>query len=118
METALTFSDADMAVIRDHAARNHVGVFDFIRDAVFRRIGDDEAKAARNAAYLAKLRRADEQIRNGQVVIKTIEELEEEAEKSDRNAAYLAKIERSLRQFEEGRFVTKTWEELERIRHE
>ena len=33
------------------------------------------AKAKQNAEYLAKLNRADEQIRNGQVVTKTIDEL-------------------------------------------
>ena len=32
-------------------------------------------KAKRNAEYLAKLNRADEQIRNGQVVVKTMDEL-------------------------------------------
>lgn len=33
-------------------------------------------KARRNAEYLAKLRRADEQIREGRVVVKSLEELE------------------------------------------
>ena len=33
-------------------------------------------KARRNAAYLAKLDRADEQIRTGKIVVKTMEELE------------------------------------------
>lgn len=37
-------------------------------------------KALRNARYLAKLLRADEQIKSGDVVIKTIEELEKMAE--------------------------------------
>lgn len=33
------------------------------------------SKAKRNAEYLAKLERAGEQIKNGQVVVKTMEEL-------------------------------------------
>ena len=33
------------------------------------------AKAKKNAEYLAKLNRADEQIGNGQVITKTIDEL-------------------------------------------
>lgn len=32
-------------------------------------------RAKKNAEYLAKLNRADEQIRNGQVVVKTMDEL-------------------------------------------
>ena len=37
-------------------------------------------KFRRNAEYLAKLERTDEQIRHGKVVVKTMEELEEMAE--------------------------------------
>lgn len=33
------------------------------------------AKAKRNAEYLAKLDRAEEQVKNGQVVVKTMDEL-------------------------------------------
>lgn len=36
---------------------------------------NDLAKARKNAEYLAKLNRADEQIKNGQVITKTMDEL-------------------------------------------
>lgn len=42
-----------------------------ISEAVYNEL----AKAKQNAEYLAKLNKADEQIRNGQVVTKTIDEL-------------------------------------------
>ena len=37
-------------------------------------------KAKRNAEYLAKLARADEQLKSGKVIVKTMEELEAMAE--------------------------------------
>ena len=40
----------------------------------------DREKQIQNAAYLAKLEKADEQIRAGRVVVKTLEELEAMAE--------------------------------------
>ena len=43
---------------------------------VERKAYEEMARAKRNAEYLAKLDKADEQIRNGQVVLKTMEELE------------------------------------------
>lgn len=36
---------------------------------------NEMAKAKRNAAYLEKLDRAEEQVKNGQVVVKTMQEL-------------------------------------------
>ena len=43
---------------------------------VERKTYEEMARAKRNAEYLAKLDKADEQIRNGQVVVKTFEEIE------------------------------------------
>ena len=37
--------------------------------------GGELQKAKKNAEYLAMLERADEQVKNGQVVVKTMEEL-------------------------------------------
>ncbi len=45
-------------------------------DEVAMRNGREIQKCINNARYLAMLDVADEQIRNGQVVVKTIEELE------------------------------------------
>ena len=44
--------------------------------AMRKTIDELEEKEKRNAEYLAKLARSDEQIRSGRVVVKTMEELE------------------------------------------
>ena len=48
-------------------------VIDFTRFIMER---EKERKDKNNREFLAKLARADEQIRNGQIVVKTMEELE------------------------------------------
>ena len=45
-------------------------------DEVGMRKGQEIAKCINNARYLAKLDRADEQIRKGHFIVKTMEELE------------------------------------------
>ncbi|MBQ7477022.1 MAG: type II toxin-antitoxin system Phd/YefM family antitoxin [Selenomonadaceae bacterium] len=45
-------------------------------DEVGMRKGQEIEKCINNARYLAKLDRADEQIRKGHVIVKTLEELE------------------------------------------
>ena len=72
MTVTLNLNEAESALLSEYAEKSQVSVEDFIHKAAM--------KAARNAEYLAKLDRADEQIRNGQVVVKTMEELEAMAE--------------------------------------
>ena len=72
MTVTLNFNDEEAALLSEYAEKSQVSVENFILKAAM--------KSARNAAYLAKLDRADEQIRNGQVVVKTMEELEAMAE--------------------------------------
>ena len=71
MTISFNLSDSDAALVEEYTKNNNISASDFAREAMM--------KAARNAAYLAKLAHADEQIRNGQVVVKTWEELEEMA---------------------------------------
>lgn len=68
MVYTVEFTDKDTMLMQDVAKIKQVSVESFIIDAV--------RKAAQNAAYTAKLDRADEQIREGKVVFKTMEELE------------------------------------------
>ncbi len=76
MELALPFSAADAARIESHAARNHMSVFDFVRQSVMARIDDDEAREARNAEYLAMLDRGFQDIKEGKGTLMTWEQLE------------------------------------------
>ena len=64
MSVTIDFSPADLQLIEDQATIANITLEDFIK------------KAANNAAYLAKLDRADEQVRQGKVIYKTMEELE------------------------------------------
>ena len=68
MTISITLNEAESALVSEYAEKSQVSVAEFARAAI--------TKAARNAEYLAKLNRANEQIRNGQVVVKTMEELE------------------------------------------
>ena len=76
MELALTFSDDDAARIRKHAAEKSMSVFDFAKRAVMKSVDEEDARAAKNAAYLAMIDESERQIREGHVVIKTMKELE------------------------------------------
>ena len=68
MTFSVTLNDTDAALVEEYTKSNNISASDFARESMM--------KAARNAAYLAKLAHADEQIRNGQVVVKTWDELE------------------------------------------
>ena len=68
MSITINFSPADMALIEAQASANNTTAEEFIRNA--------SAKAARNAAYLAKLDHAAQQVKQGNVVYKTFDELE------------------------------------------
>ena len=72
MTVTLNLNEAESALVSKYAAQSQVSVEHIILESAM--------KSLRNAEYLAKLNRADEQIRNGQVVVKTMEELEAMAE--------------------------------------
>ena len=55
MALEFSFNDADAARIENYAAVNKIGVFDFVRQTVMKTIDEADAKAARNAEYLATL---------------------------------------------------------------
>ena len=67
MSITLDFSPADVQLIQQ-AAAGSVSIEQFSREAIL--------KAARNATYLAKLRKADKEIEQGKVVKFTDEEWE------------------------------------------
>ena len=68
MTVSITLNEAEAALVTEYAAKSQVSVSEFIHEAA--------TKAARNAAYLAKLARADEQIKSGKYRVVTWEELE------------------------------------------
>ena len=68
MNISITLNDDEAALVSEYAAKSQVSVSEFAREAT--------TKAARNAAYLAKLAHADEQIREGKIVTFTSEEWE------------------------------------------
>ncbi len=68
MVFAVEFSNADGQLLQQVAGADNISAEEFIMKAT--------QKAMKNAAYLAKLDRADEQIREGKVVYKTMTELE------------------------------------------
>ena len=72
MTVTLNLNEAEFALASKYAAQGQVSVENIILESAM--------KSLRNAEYLSKLDRADEQIRNGQVVVKTMEELEAMAE--------------------------------------
>ena len=68
MPITIDFSPADMELLRAQAAAANETVEEFIRKS--------SMKSANNAAYLAKLKKSDEEIRQGKVVRFTDEEWE------------------------------------------
>ena len=64
MSVTIDFPPDTLRLIEEEATAANISLEDFIK------------KAANNAAYTAKLDRADEQLRQGKVVYKTMEELE------------------------------------------
>ena len=72
MKLTLNLNEAEFALASKYATQGQVSVENIILESAM--------KSLRNAEYLAKLDRADEQIRKGQVVVKTMEELEAMAE--------------------------------------
>ena len=68
MLLSIDLNERDAVLFQRYADRNNITVSEAMLQSM--------RKAARNAEYLAKLDKADEQVRNGQVVIKTMAELE------------------------------------------
>ena len=68
MTITLNYQPADMELLKAQAAAANESVEDFIVKA--------SMKSANNAAYLAKLKKSDEEIRQGNVVRFTDEEWE------------------------------------------
>lgn len=71
MAMVVEFSPTEEEFIHAQAVAANLSAELFARDAVL--------KAARNAAYIAKLDRADRQLKEGKGVYKTMTELEEMA---------------------------------------
>ena len=69
MSITIDFSPADMELIERQASANSTTVEAFIREA--------SAKAARNAEYLARLKQAEKNLKEGKGVYMTDKELEE-----------------------------------------
>ena len=68
MSITIDFSPADVQLIQQQAAAGNVSIEQFSREAIL--------KAARNAAYLDKLNKSAQQVKNGKVVKFTDEEWE------------------------------------------
>jgi len=68
MTVTLNFNEAEAALLSRQAQQNQVSILEFIHETTL--------KAARNAEYLAKLDRADEQIKSGNYHAVTWAELE------------------------------------------
>lgn len=68
MTITVDYSPADMDIITEQAKAGNTSVEEFVRAT--------SSRAARNAAYLAKLDRARQEIREGKVVTFTDEEWE------------------------------------------
>ena len=71
MSITLDFSPADIALLQAQAKVGNVSIEEYSKAVIL--------KAVRNAEYLAKLDLARGQVKNGQVVYKTLEELEDMA---------------------------------------
>ena len=80
MELALSFSDADAARIKNYVAKKNMSIIDYAKRAVMKPIDEEDSLAAKNAEYLAMLDESDRQLKEGRVIIKTMEELEAMAE--------------------------------------
>ena len=68
MGLSVNFNESDSTQIENVANNNKISAPEFVREVTM--------KAVRNAAYLAKLNRADEQIKSGKYRIVSWEELE------------------------------------------
>ena len=64
----IDFSPADAQLIKKQAAAIHISAEDYVRNL--------SLKAVHNAEYLSMLDKSDEQLRQGKVVRKSMEELE------------------------------------------
>ena len=73
--TALEFSNKDMAIFADYAAKSNMSVADYVRRAVLEYI--DREKVAQNAEYIAMLQKSEKEFAKGKFVTKTTEELEQ-----------------------------------------
>ena len=80
MELALSFNQADALRIEKYAAARNMSVLDFAKRAVMKSVDEETERAAKNAEYLAMLDESDRQLKEGRVIIKTMEELEAMAE--------------------------------------
>ena len=68
MSITIDFTPADIQLIQQQATAGNVSIEQFSREAI--------RKAARNAEYIAKLRKSEEQINQGNVVKFSDEEWE------------------------------------------
>ncbi len=68
MSITIDFTPADIQLIQQQATAGNVSIEQFSREAIL--------KAARNAEYIAKLRKSEEQINQGNVVKFSDEEWE------------------------------------------
>ena len=76
MTLALDISAADTRRIESHALKKNLSIQDFVLRSVFEKIERDQAKDERNAAYLAKIDRGIQQMKEGTGKFFTDEELE------------------------------------------
>lgn len=68
MTISITFTDEEIEMLNFYASEKKINLQEAVR------------KAVRNEAYLAKLNKADKQLQEGKVIVKTMEELEAMAE--------------------------------------
>ena len=71
MLLSINLSDSDAALFQDYANERNISVAEAMLQSM--------RKSVHNAAYLAKLELAREQVKQGHVVFKTMDELEEMA---------------------------------------
>ncbi len=75
MELALSFSDADAARIKSYVAKKNMNILDYAKRAVMKPIDEEDALAAQNDQYAAKIEESRKQFAEGKFVTKTWEEL-------------------------------------------
>ena len=68
MSISVNFNEADSNLLESAASYNQISASEFVHEAAM--------KAARNAEYLAKIDRANEQIKSGKYKVVSWEELE------------------------------------------
>lgn len=64
MIVSLEINGNEKKIIEKYAAKNNVGVADFLLSAALEKIANEETKAARNAEYFAVIDESLQRIRN------------------------------------------------------